>query len=138
MLTLDCKERGRQRDGPLNHGTGKGWVKQVKGHYHDALYVKKSRVVVWLVETTAWTTRSTRTRPSMQCPMRCVYSISAIGVPIAASVLRLCSHSTHSSCHPARSLTGDRSVGPIDALQVRARSPATPARHHDTAGAGLA
>ena len=37
---------------PLNHGTGKGWVKQVKGHYHDALYVKKSRVVVWLLETT--------------------------------------------------------------------------------------
>ena len=32
--------------GHLNHGTGKGWVKQVKGHYHDALYVKKSRVVV--------------------------------------------------------------------------------------------
>ena len=37
---------------PLNHGTGKGWVKEVKGHYHDALYVKKSRVVVWLLETT--------------------------------------------------------------------------------------
>ena len=33
VLTLGCKERGRQRDGPLNHGTGKGWVKQVKGHY---------------------------------------------------------------------------------------------------------
>ena len=49
---LGCKERGRQRDGPLNHVTGKGWIKQVKGHYHDALYVKKSRVVVWLVETT--------------------------------------------------------------------------------------
>ena len=22
VLTLGCKERGRQRDGPLNHGTG--------------------------------------------------------------------------------------------------------------------
>ena len=52
MLSLGCKGRGRQRDGPFNHETGKGWVKQVKGHYHDALYVKKSRVVVWLVETT--------------------------------------------------------------------------------------
>ena len=46
------EDLGRQRDGPLNHGTGKGWVKQAKGHYHDALYVKKSRVVVWLLETT--------------------------------------------------------------------------------------
>ena len=52
VLTLGCKERGRQRDGPLNHATGKGWVKGVKGHYHDALYVKRSRVVVWLVEAT--------------------------------------------------------------------------------------
>ena len=52
VLTLGCKERGRQRDGPLNHATGKGWVKEVKGHYHDALYVKRSRVVVWLVEAT--------------------------------------------------------------------------------------
>ena len=49
---LGCKEKGRPQDGPLNHATGKGWVKGVKGHYHDALYVKRSRVVVWLVEAT--------------------------------------------------------------------------------------
>ena len=33
----------------MNPATGKGWVKEVKGHYHDALYVKKLRVVLLLV-----------------------------------------------------------------------------------------
>ena len=57
MLSLGCKERGRQRDGPLNHGTGKGWVKQVKGHYHDGIVVKRTRTTMVLVEATgglAW------------------------------------------------------------------------------------
>ena len=52
ILTLGARRRGRPQDRPLNHATGRGWVKEVKGHYHDALFVKKSRVVVWLVEAT--------------------------------------------------------------------------------------
>ena len=52
QLTLGCKGCGRPQDGPLNHATGRGWVKEVKGHYYDALFVKRSRVVVWLVEAT--------------------------------------------------------------------------------------
>ena len=47
---LGCSERGRPQDGPLDHATGKGWVKGVKGDYYDALYVKKSRVVTMIVE----------------------------------------------------------------------------------------
>ena len=35
----------------MDHSTGKGWVKEHKGHYHDALMVKGSRVVPWIVET---------------------------------------------------------------------------------------
>jgi hypothetical protein len=46
------KGRGRERDGPFNHRTGRGWVKAHKGTYHDALHVKKSRVSLMLVETT--------------------------------------------------------------------------------------
>ena len=56
-IWVHCKNLVRPRGSPAprcpsTHGTGKGWVKQVKGHYHNALYVKKSRVVVWLLETT--------------------------------------------------------------------------------------
>ena len=50
QLIYGCRERGRQRDGPLDHATGKGWVKGVKGHYHDAIVVKRTRVCAMLVE----------------------------------------------------------------------------------------
>ena len=35
---------------PFDHKTGKGYVAPHKGHYNDALYVKKLRVVMLLVE----------------------------------------------------------------------------------------
>ena len=44
------KQRGSPRDKPFSHKTGKGYVAPHKGHYHDALYVKKLRVVMLLVE----------------------------------------------------------------------------------------
>ena len=44
------KQRGSPRDPPFNHKTGKGYVAPHKGHYNDALYVKKLRVVMLLVE----------------------------------------------------------------------------------------
>ena len=47
-----CRERGRQRDGPLDHDTGKGWVKYKKGDYEDAIVRKRTRVCVMLVENT--------------------------------------------------------------------------------------
>ena len=46
------KGRGRKRDGPFNHRTGRGWVKAREGTYHDAIHVKKSRVSLMLVEAT--------------------------------------------------------------------------------------
>ena len=36
-LILGCKEQGRKHQGPLNHNTGRGWVKQQDGQYKDAL-----------------------------------------------------------------------------------------------------
>ena len=49
-LTYGLKQRGSPRDKPLDHKTGKGYVAPHKGHYHDALYVKKLRLVLLLVE----------------------------------------------------------------------------------------
>ena len=57
---VGCKERGRQVDGPLDHSTGKGWVKDhaygdgwvekngsrkwTGAQYYDAKWVKKAIV----------------------------------------------------------------------------------------------
>ena len=51
-MCYGCRERGRQRDGPLDHDTGKGWVKGKKGHYDDAIVRKRTRLCVMLVENT--------------------------------------------------------------------------------------
>ena len=45
------RERGKRAQGPLNHWTGKGWVKEHKGDYYDAIHVKHLLVVLMLVET---------------------------------------------------------------------------------------
>ena len=34
---LGCCARGRQADRPFNHSTGKGWVAEWRGIYHDTL-----------------------------------------------------------------------------------------------------
>ena len=49
-LTFGLRERGRQADGPFDHKTGTGWVKARKGHYHDAIAVKRLRVILLLIE----------------------------------------------------------------------------------------
>ena len=49
-LTYGLKQRGSPRDRPFDHKSGKGYVAPHKGHYHDALYVKKLRVVMLLIE----------------------------------------------------------------------------------------
>ena len=49
-MTLGVPARGRQRDGPFNHATNKGWVKEQKGHYHDGIFNKKNRCVTFIVE----------------------------------------------------------------------------------------
>ena len=51
-MILGCRRRGRKRDGPLNHHTGKGYVAEVRGDYYDALFVKRSRVIPFIVEAT--------------------------------------------------------------------------------------
>ncbi|EOD30930.1 hypothetical protein EMIHUDRAFT_202967 [Emiliania huxleyi CCMP1516] len=38
LRVLGCKERGHKSQGPLVHATGKGWVKEHKGQYYDALH----------------------------------------------------------------------------------------------------
>ena len=50
LKVLGCKERGHKSQGPLVHVTGKGWVKEHKGQYYDALHVKNGIVKICLVE----------------------------------------------------------------------------------------
>ena len=52
VLILGCKEQGRKHQGPLDHATGKGWVKQRDGQYKDALVRTRATVVPMIVETT--------------------------------------------------------------------------------------
>ena len=40
---LGCKKRGLPTDKPMDHATGRGWVAPRKGHYYDALVVKRAR-----------------------------------------------------------------------------------------------
>eukprot|EP00966_Prymnesium_polylepis_P085952 1989214-Prymnesium_polylepis.1 len=49
-MILGCRRRGRRRDEPLKHSTGKGYVQEFKGSDYDALVVKKSRVIPAIVE----------------------------------------------------------------------------------------
>lgn len=57
-MILGCREKGRQRDGPLDHSTGKGWVKAHAGSHRDAYIVKKSKVITGIVESTGGITPS--------------------------------------------------------------------------------
>ena len=50
VKVFGCKERGRPRDGPLDHSTGKGWVKHVEGDYPDR-HAKGSRLDIILLES---------------------------------------------------------------------------------------
>ena len=49
VLVYGCKGRGAQRHGPFKHDKGTGYVKFQPGQYHDALRVKRTRVVLGLV-----------------------------------------------------------------------------------------
>jgi hypothetical protein len=60
VLILGCKERGRKSDGPFVHKTGRGWVKAQQGHYYDALFRKRSRVVPIIIEATGGITDHAR------------------------------------------------------------------------------
>ena len=51
LENLGCDERGHPSQGPLDHATGRGWVRGRRGLYHDALHVKRSVVEVVLHET---------------------------------------------------------------------------------------
>jgi hypothetical protein len=46
-----CRGRGKKDDPPFDHKTGRGWVAKHRGDYFDAIYNKKSKVVLVLVET---------------------------------------------------------------------------------------
>ena len=51
LENLGCTERGHPCQGPLNHRTGRGWVRARRGLYDDALYVKRHVVDLVLHET---------------------------------------------------------------------------------------
>ena len=51
LKVLGCKERSHKSQGPLVRATGKGWVKEHKGQYYDALHVKNGIVKICLVES---------------------------------------------------------------------------------------
>jgi len=51
ITILGVAGRGRVGDAPFDHSTGRGWMKAVRGHYHDALYVKKNSVVPLITES---------------------------------------------------------------------------------------
>ena len=48
---LGCRKRGRSRDDPFDHDTGRGYVEEQRGAYRDALLVKRNRVIPVIVET---------------------------------------------------------------------------------------
>ena len=50
-LTYGLKQRGLPHQRPFDHTTGKGYVAPHKGHYYSALYDKRLKVVMLLVET---------------------------------------------------------------------------------------
>ena len=50
VKVLGTKQRGQPTDSPLDHATGKGYVREFKGQYYDAFLVKKALVVVFLIE----------------------------------------------------------------------------------------
>ena len=42
--------KGKKGDPPFDHATRNGWLKHKDGQYYDALHVKRSIVILWLVE----------------------------------------------------------------------------------------
>ena len=59
-MVFGIRERGRPSEGPFDHTKGTGWVKALKGHYHDAIVVKQLRVILFLVEATGGITPRAR------------------------------------------------------------------------------
>jgi glycerol-3-phosphate dehydrogenase (NAD+) len=62
---LGAPERGRQRDGPFDHTTGRGWVKAKVGGYDDAINNKRTKTVLFLVEATGGIAPSSRRQMHM-------------------------------------------------------------------------
>ena len=50
VLVFGTRRRGRRIDGPFNHNTGRGFVDDHVGQYHDAIYNKRNQVSLLLVE----------------------------------------------------------------------------------------
>ena len=50
-MVLGCRQRGRPRDKPFDHETGRGFVQHHDGQYRDAIVNKGSRVIPMIVET---------------------------------------------------------------------------------------
>ena len=46
VKVLGQKQRGQPTDSPLDHATGKGFVREFKGQYYDAFLVKKNAIVI--------------------------------------------------------------------------------------------
>ena len=51
-MVYGTRRRGRRIDGPFDHNTGRGFVDDKIGQYHDAIYAKRNQVSLFLVEDT--------------------------------------------------------------------------------------
>ena len=51
LMVFGTEGKGKKGDAPMDHTTGRGWVKSKRGQYYDALHVKRCIVVLWLFET---------------------------------------------------------------------------------------
>ena len=51
LANLGCRERGHPSQPPLDHNTGRGWVRARRGCYYDALVRKRSTVCLTLHES---------------------------------------------------------------------------------------
>ena len=135
LKVLGCKERGHKSQGPLVHATGKGWVKEHKGQYYDALHVKNGIVKICLVESQGGiappTKRSNQEnhpqlrqrgrQPERRRPHRLRHSLrqrpGLCPAPLATALARRrlwrrAKHQQRCSQHACRALIHDRSQCP--------------------------
>ena len=112
------KGTGKAGDTPFGHTTGQGWVAPHKGHYHDAIHVRRNRVNMLLVE------RSGGINSSGRCAIRQLHqsALSSRALKTAHSTgasayrrarSRATTRSGCSSRHAARTRSRSRNMSPL-------------------------
>ena len=142
LKVLGCKERGHKSQGPLVHATGKGWVKEHKGQYYDALHVKNGIVKICLVESQGGIAPPTKyqenhlqlrqrgRQPERRRPHRLRHSLrqrpGLRPAPLATALARRrlwrrAKHQQRCSQHACRALIHDRSQCPTPCARAFSR-----------------